>query len=399
MRASERPAPREEPRSPATAREPAEAPLLGDLQSLLSAATRRLVETGAGEAALAWVRRSDGAAFVAAAAYEERAPRAPAPGEFEALAALTRATRLDAPESPSALRALAARHGCALAAPIRPGEAAQVAVVLLLAGEPRPRALASLDAAASRLAAPVSAALAIARLRRLDAEVRDLDRLASLGRLAGEIVHEVRNPLVSIKTFLQLLPERRDDPELLDEFLTLANGELRRMERLLDLVIGQARPASDEAPREAEPVGVLEDTAELLRHHSHARGVQLRVDAAPGTPRAAAREDALRQVALNLALNAVDATPAGGSVSLRARGGERGVEISVCDSGPGIPEALRRAVFEPFFSTRGDRSGGLGLAIARRLVEDAGGTIAIEDGERGGALVRVRLPAAGEPRP
>jgi signal transduction histidine kinase len=375
----------------------ARALLPNDPQHLLAQAVRRLVEGGACERAIAWTRRADGAPYVAAAAFEGEPPVSPRAEEFASAAALAGAATLGGPEAPDLLRALGERHGCAAAAPIRV-EGGEAVAVLLLGASVRPRTLAALDAAAARLSGPLAAALALERLRRLDAEVRELDRLAALGRLAGEIVHEVRNPLVSIKTFLQLLPERRGDAELLDEFLALANSELRRMERLLDRVFDQARPPSEEAGASAAPASVLAATAELLRHHAAARGVRLEVDCGADAPEAAAPEDALRQVLLNLALNAVDATPSGGTVRLRARRALPGLEISVSDEGPGIAPELRGAVFEPFFSTRSDRSGGLGLAIARRLVEQAGGAIEIGDGEPRGAEFRVRLPAAAAER-
>jgi signal transduction histidine kinase len=104
--------------------------------------------------------------------------------------------------------------------------------------------------------------------------------------------------------------------------------------------------------------------------------------------------DSLRQVILNLTLNALDATPRDSNVTLRARKtGDEGLELSVEDAGPGVPEELRSQLFEPFFTTRSDRSGGLGLAISKRLVDEAGGTIEVDDAPGGGARFRVALPA------
>jgi len=101
-------------------------------------------------------------------------------------------------------------------------------------------------------------------------------------------------------------------------------------------------------------------------------------------------------VLLNLALNAIDATPVGGDVLLTVRALGPALELCVADRGPGVPTALRQRVFEPWFSTREDRPGGLGLSIARRLVEEAGGTIAIGARPEGGARVKVRLPVLAE---
>lgn len=235
-------------------------------------------------------------------------------------------------------------------------------------------------------AAPVDA--------RLAAELRRLDRLAGVGLLAAEAAHEVRNALTAVKTLLQLLPARGGDPELRGPFLALAGEEVGRIERLLDALIEQARGGAREAEETpaCDAAAAVEAVARLVARRASERGLQLAVELAPALPPPAIGGDALRQVLLNLALNAIEATPAGGDLRMAARALGPAVELSVEDRGPGVPPALRRRVFEPWFSTRGERAGGLGLSIARRLVEEAGGTIAIGDRPEGGARVRVRLP-------
>jgi signal transduction histidine kinase len=234
---------------------------------------------------------------------------------------------------------------------------------------------------------------------RLDAEVRRLDRLAGVGLLAAEAAHEVRNALTAVKTLLQLLPSRGDDPELRGPFLALAGEEVARPERLLDALVeqarGGARSSESTGPARCDASAALEAVARLVTRRASERGLHLTVERAPALPPAAIPGDALRQVLLNLALNAIEVTPAGGDVRLAARRLGPALELAVEDRGPGVPPALRERVFEPWFSTREERAGGLGLAIARRLVEEAGGTIAIGDRPQGGARVRVRLPAAG----
>jgi signal transduction histidine kinase len=365
---------------------------LRDLQQLLAEGVQRLRRSTGCRMAVAWALRENGEPYVAAADFTGDAPGAPDAGIFALLAALRGATQLDAEDSPPALREVARRTRCQAAVPVGAGSGPPLAA-LLLAGEIRPRVLAELDAAALRLDAPLAAALAAGRLQRIDAEVQRLDRLAALGALSAEIAHEIRNPLVSLQTFLGLLPERREEPEFLTRYLDVVMGELRRVNRLLDLLVDCARPApTPPGPEGSAPEQVLDTLAELLRHRAAAGGVRLEVET-QDAPRTALGEDALRQVLLNLALNAIDATPPGGSVRLFARAVDASVEIRVIDSGPGIPDSERRLVFEPFSTTRGDRPGGLGLAITRRIVEEAAGRIEIADAEGGGAELVIRVPA------
>ena len=371
--------------------------IIRDEQTLLSGAVQRLRDTTGCDLAAAWALRADGTPYVSAAVFEGPLPITPDRQAFAAAAGLARATELVPGKAPRALTKRLAGYRAAAAAPVACGDGAVHAVLLLAVQEARslrPRSLGALEGAARRLASPLAAAQAARRLAGLDAQLRRLDRLSTLGALAAEIAHEVRNPLVSVKTFLQLLPERRDDPEFATAFLGVASEELQRVERLLDLLIEYPRQRAEKAS--ASPAEALESVSELLHHPSHAHGVHLESEAAPGLPNVAVGDDGLRQLLLNLALNAVTATPDGGRVRLAARAAEPGVELCIADEGPGVPEAERTRVFELFHSTRPGSHGGLGLAITRRIVEEAGGRIAIEDAPAGGALFRVWLPAAEE---
>jgi signal transduction histidine kinase len=238
--------------------------------------------------------------------------------------------------------------------------------------------------------------MAAGRFRELDRDVRRLDRLAALGKLTAEIAHEVRNPLVSVKTFLQLLPERGADPEFTDSFLTLVNDELRRMERLLDVIIQHAQPAGPSGDLPDSSGASLDDAMTtalaLVSHRSDKGGIALDCDDLARLPRVALDADGLRQVVLNLLLNAIEATPPGASVHVSASSDAACVTFQIADQGPGIAPELREEIFTAFYSTRSERSGGLGLAITRRIVMEAGGTITAAGGERGGAIFTVRVP-------
>jgi signal transduction histidine kinase len=378
----------------ARAAEPGAPGRTADVQGLLGQALEALARETRCERAAAWAQdRSGGVAALAALGD----PPAPAEPDFARLAALGAASDLGGPEASPALARLAEASGLSAAAPVAAG--GQTFAVLLLGGaaDPpgrvRPRTLAALGAAAARLAAPLAAADSAERLALLGAEVRRLDRLAALGELVAEIVHEIRNPLVSVKTFLQLLPERAAEPEFQGRFREVAAEELRRIERLLDLVLAHASPGA--APREddrAELAAACESVMQLVSHRAADLGVAVSLDAPEASLRVALSGDSLRQVVLNLVLNALDATPRGGRVRVGFAATGGAAELFVEDEGPGVPEALRERVFEAFFSSKPDAPGGLGLAISRRIVEEAGGAIGVGDGAGGGSRFRIRLP-------
>jgi signal transduction histidine kinase len=363
-----------------------------DLQTLLSAVVQRVQKISDVTTVVAWTLRETGEPYVAAAAFSGDPPVTPDASDFRCLAKLPGVTRLD---DSSDLIAIGRRHCLSVAVPISSEFGEAVAVLLLGPETPRPRILGQLKREAHRLQAPIATALAVARIERADRDVHQLNRLASLGALCTEIAHEIRNPLVSMKTFLQLLPERWGDPEFSDSFLALVADELRRMERLLDVIVEHARPGGETADhRPTDVSAAIDANLALLDHRARKQQVRLESKIPGDLPAVALGEDHLRQVLLNLLLNAIDATFPGGRVVLSAKRVGDSVDIIVTDEGPGIPTERRSEIFEPFFSTRSDNAGGLGLAITRRIIQDAGGEIRVSDRDAGGAEFAVRLAAS-----
>jgi signal transduction histidine kinase len=202
--------------------------------------------------------------------------------------------------------------------------------------------------------------------------------------------------LVSVKTFLQLLPERLDDPEFHENFRSVVSDEVQRLERMLDDLLRHARPnrtpGIGEGARVAETIRA---TLQLLAYRCHERGIALETKIRPELPALSLSEDALRQLLLNLLLNATEVTPQGGRIVLSVGWSEdesNHLALKIEDDGPGIDPALGDRIFEPFWTTRNENAGGLGLSICKRIVDDAGGSIGAENRPDGGACFSVDLP-------
>lgn len=370
-------------------------------QALLMRALRRLLRQDGVSGAVAWVDDPGHRPQVVASLPAELAMRIQPTREFFDALVRTGAVQVLA-EAPHDLhlKALAAQ-GIAASAPIA-GLGSQPAAVILIyperVGRPlRPRTLAVLAEVADQLSQSMATQLALDRLGQMDDAVARLDRLAALGGLVTEIVHEIRNPLVAVKTFLQLLPERRDDPEFNDGFRLLVGEEVQRLERMLDDLLRHARPRSTPASiGEGAHIGeAAETTLQLLRYRCRERGVELETRICPDLPALGLAPDALRQLLLNLLLNATQVTPRGGSIRLQADWSDalpNHLLLSVEDDGPGVEPELAARIFEPFWTRRSEGAGGLGLAICKRIVEDAGGTISVQSGPTGGACLCVELP-------
>jgi two-component system sensor histidine kinase HydH len=225
------------------------------------------------------------------------------------------------------------------------------------------------------------------------ARLAQSEKLAALGQLAAAVAHEVRNPLGVIRSAAQGLAEAmpRGDAEARRAY-SFITAEIDRLSNVVSSLLAFARPLAVEA----RPVHVHElfDRALLLAQDELAgKGLRVQRLEAAGLPAVRADGDLICQVLLGLLSNAAEAAPAGSEVALAAEARDGLIELAVADAGPGVPPELRGRVFEPFFTTRA-RGTGLGLAVARQIVEAHGGRIAVDEGAGGGARFTVRLPAA-----
>ena len=235
--------------------------------------------------------------------------------------------------------------------------------------------------------------------KRFQEEVRRMERLASVGTLAAGLAHEIKNPLVSIQTFVQLLPERYQDTHFRDGFGQVVRAEIDRINRLLQNLLEFSRPR----PCHIGEVAVhdlLERALTLIENELHKREIQITRRYGEQVPRISADAEQLHQVIFNLLQNAMQAmdrtektiiiSTAGATIET-ATGRHAGVELRISDSGHGIDENDLPHIFDPFYSTKANGSG-LGLSICHSIIEEHGGSIQATSQPGQGTTFTVRLP-------
>jgi two-component system NtrC family sensor kinase len=241
------------------------------------------------------------------------------------------------------------------------------------------------------------------RLTQAQAQLVRSERMASVGRLAAGVAHEIGNPIAAIIGMEELLLEGDLPVDTQRDFLQRMRRETERIHTVVRDLLDFARPEGRALPESGAPApadvrAVATDVVALVRPQKHFRTVRVEVDI-DGEPRVALTAPRLTQVLLNLVLNAgaaiAMASRGEGTVTIRARAGGKGrVRVEVEDDGPGISPEVRERLFEPFVTTKEVGEGtGLGLAVCRGLVESAGGEVGVDASYAPGARFYVELPA------
>ncbi len=238
-------------------------------------------------------------------------------------------------------------------------------------------------------------------VRALQEEVRRLDRLAELGRMAAIIAHEIRNPLSGIRGFAGMLErslQNSDGAETERRWTRRICEGVERADAIIDSVLFLARPRPLKT-RDVDAEQVLCESLErvLAAKEGAARRIRASRNVSPAGLTVPADQMRLEQALVNLIQNAVEAMSGEGRLDLSATREGDDVVFTVKDSGPGVPESLRATVFEPFFSTKSDGAG-LGLALVARVAELHRGRIELVPGIGTGAGFRLTLPAAHSPK-
>jgi signal transduction histidine kinase len=222
-----------------------------------------------------------------------------------------------------------------------------------------------------------------------------VEQLATVGLLGASLAHEIRNPLVSIKTFIQLLPHHYQDARFREKFFRLISDEVERIDQLTEQLLDLASPRAYLA-QVVELHPLLSASVELVAAKAAHRNVQVITDFSASPDRAYTDASAAKQVMINLCFNAIQAVEGSDRpekwVRVSTRNVSVGIEMAIADSGPGIAPEMRPRLFQPFQTTKSSGFG-LGLAICSDILTNLSATISVDPSVPGqGATFRVTFP-------
>jgi two-component system CheB/CheR fusion protein len=237
----------------------------------------------------------------------------------------------------------------------------------------------------------------ISAQRHSEEAVRRSEKLATAGRLAASIAHEINNPLEAV---LNLLYLARNDPRQAEQYLSMAEEEVGRVAQLAQQTLGFVRDTS--SPGRMDPANLMDEVLRLYSGKLEAKKIRV-TRRYRGGSQISGYSGEVRQLLANLLVNAVDAMDEGGSLQVRVTASRQwsddreGIRVTVADNGSGIPRESLRRIFEPFYTTKKESGTGLGLWVSRGIVQNHGGVIRVRsrsDGPRRGTVFTIFLPNA-----
>jgi len=234
------------------------------------------------------------------------------------------------------------------------------------------------------------------RLQESEEQLIQAEKLSSLGQMAASIAHEINNPLAGVLVYTQLIAKKLAqgtmETDVALDYLAKMAREVDRSSRIIRNLLDFARP-SELSLGDVDVNDVIDDALQLVRHRAVIGQIEVIEDLGPDLPKVYADYDQLRQVLVNLTLNAIQATPLGGRVAIRTRDAGNVLEVRVEDTGHGISQENLGRLFTPFFTTKEKGEGvGLGLAVAKGIIEKHAGFVDVVSEEGEGTTFVVALP-------
>jgi len=234
----------------------------------------------------------------------------------------------------------------------------------------------------------------LSEAKAIEAERRRLDRLAALGEMSAVVAHEIRNPIAGIAAGVEYLSKNVPEGSPHREDMAMIMGEIERVNRILEDILSVARPFQLKLGLQTVP-DIMEHVLHRYQTPIEKKAIRVVRRYAPSLPQVLVDRQRMEQAFTNLVLNAVEVMPNGGTLGIGLSADDCWLTIAVSDTGPGISLDVQQRIFEPFFTTK-TRGTGLGLAVARRVIEEHGGTIKVSSKIGMGTAFTIQLPLTTE---